>query len=126
MNIITDTLARIQNSVIVKKKSVDVLNAKSVLAILDVLKKEKMIGDFQITEDKKYVTVDLLYVAKEAVASHFEAVSKPGQRIYVKSYDIVPIMNGRGISIISTSKGVMCGAIAKSKNLGGEFICKVW
>ena len=53
-------------------------------------------------------------------------MSKPGQRIYVSKKEIKPIMNGRGISIISTSKGVMSGSVAKSQDLGGEFICKVW
>jgi small subunit ribosomal protein S8 len=60
------------------------------------------------------------------VVKNFIRVSKPGQRIYVSNTEIVPVLNGRGISIISTSSGVMTGAMAKGQNLGGELICKIW
>lgn len=123
-DLIADLLARIQNAIMRKKESVEVVNTKVNREILRVLKEEKMIGEFE--EIGKYVLAELLYDNKEAVISHLERVSKPGQRIYVTNQEIKPIMNGRGISIISTSDGLMSGAMAKSRNLGGELICKIW
>ncbi len=121
---IADMLIRIQNAIMRKKETVEVLNTKLSVEILKVLKQEEMIEDF---EDKdKYLEVTLSYDDGEPVITHLEKVSKSGQRIYVSNNDIVPIMNGRGISVISTSQGVMNGAMAKSKNLGGEFICQIW
>lgn len=123
-DLIADLLARIQNAVMRKSKSVEVANTKVNKEILKVLKQEKMIEDFEILE--KNIEVKLLYDKLEPVIAHLKRVSKPGLRIYVSSKNIIPIMNGRGISIISTSKGLMSGAMAKSKSLGGELICKIW
>ncbi len=125
MNDLTaDLLARIKNGIERRKEVVFVPNTKMNVEILKVLEMEKMIGGFSQVEEG--VNVELLYEGKEPVISTLEIVSKPGQRIYIASKDIKPIMNGRGISIISTSKGLMSGAMAKSKNIGGELICKVW
>ena len=121
---IADMLIRIQNAIMRKKETVEVLNTKLSVEVLKVIKQEEMIEDF---DDKgKYLEVTLSYDDGEPVITHLEKVSKSGQRIYVSNNDIVPIMNGRGISVISTSQGVMNGAMANSKNLGGEFICQIW
>ncbi|MBP6921823.1 30S ribosomal protein S8 [Candidatus Dojkabacteria bacterium] len=125
-DLIADMLARIQNAIMRNKEFVSVLNTNINRDILKVLKKEEMIKDFKLNEDSRTVDVELLYENKEPVISKLQRVSKPGQRIYVTKKEIKPIMNGRGISIISTSQGVMSGSVAKSKDLGGEFICKVW
>ncbi len=125
-DLIADMLARIQNAIMRNKEFVSVLNTNINRDILKVLKKEEMIKDFKLNEDSGTVDVELLYENKEPVISKLQRVSKPGQRIYVTKKEIKPIMNGRGISIISTSQGVMSGSVAKSKDLGGEFICKVW
>lgn len=123
-DLIADLLARIQNAILRKKETVDVVKTKINEGILKVLKQEEMITDY--SDNERMLTVELMYDGLEPVITHLERVSKPGQRIYITSKDIVPIMNGRGISIISTSKGLMSGAMAKSKKLGGELICKVW
>ena len=123
-DLIADLLARIQNGIERKKESVIVPRTKINMEILRVLKTEKMIKDYK--ESEEGINVELLYDGKEPVITTLERVSKPGQRIYIASKDITPVMNGRGISIISTSKGLMSGAVAKSKKLGGELICKVW
>ena len=107
-----------------KKDSVEVPNTKINKNILEVMKQEEMIGDFE--EKDRMIEVALKYDENEPVIIHLEKVSKPGQRIYVSSNEIVPVMNGRGISVISTSKGIMTGAMAKSQNLGGELICRIW
>lgn len=125
MNDLTaDLLARMQNGIERKKEEIIVPMTKINAEILRVLKSEDMIKDYSKTEDG--INVELLYDSGEPVITTLKRVSKPGQRIYVASKDILPIMNGRGVSIISTSKGLMSGAVAKSKKLGGELICKVW
>lgn len=123
-DLIADLLARIQNAILRKKETVDVVKTKINEGILKVLKQEEMIANY--TDNGRMLTVELMYDGLEPVITHLERVSKPGQRIYIASKEIVPIMNGRGISIISTSKGLMSGAMAKSKKLGGELICKIW
>ena len=125
-DLIADMLTRIQNGIMRKKESVSVINTNINREILSVLKKEEMIDDFEVSDDKKTVEVKIAYNDKEPVITKLQKVSKPGQRIYVSKKEIKPVMNGRGISIISTSKGVMSGAVAKSQDLGGEFICKIW
>ena len=123
-DLIADMLARIQNAIMRRKEEVLVINTKMNEGILKVIKGEEMIEDYSVGD--KDITVKLSYNEKEPVVTKFQRVSKPGQRIYISKKDIKPIMNGRGISIISTSKGIMSGAVAKSKDLGGEFICKIW
>ena len=125
-DLIADMLARIQNAIMRKKDTVNVLNTNINREILEVVKKEGMIEDYTVLEGDREVEVVLSYDGKEPVITRLQRVSKPGQRIYITKKDIKPIMNGRGISIISTSKGVMSGAMAKSQDLGGEFICKIW
>ena len=123
-DLIADLLARLQNGIMRKKETVEVVNTKINKGILEVLKIEEMIKEY--TDNGRMLEVEIMYDGLEPVISHFERVSKPGQRVYVTKKEIVPIMNGRGISIISTPKGLMSGAMAKSKNLGGELICKIW
>lgn len=123
-DLIADMLIRIKNAVMRKKNSVEVPNTKINKHILEVMKNEEMIEDFE--EKERMIEVTLKYDENEPVIIHLEKVSKPGQRIYVSSNEIVPVMNGRGISVISTSKGIMTGAMAKGQNLGGELICKIW
>ena len=125
-DLIADMLARIQNAIMRNKDFVSVINTNINRDILKVLKREGMIKDYKLDEDEKLIEVELLYDNKEPVISKLQRVSKPGQRIYVSKKEIKPIMNGKGISIISTSEGVMSGSVDKSKDLGGEFICKVW
>ncbi len=121
---VADFLARMQNGIMRNKKEVKVLKTKMIISILEILKKEGMIVDFEILDD--HIIVKPIYNKREAVVSKFKKVSTPGQRIYVNVNQIVPIMNGRGISIISTSQGLMVGPLAKSKGLGGEHICNIW
>ncbi|MGI6443801.1 MAG: 30S ribosomal protein S8 [Candidatus Dojkabacteria bacterium] len=123
-DLVADMLTRIQNAIMRRKDEVAVINTKMNASILEVVKGEGMIEDYKI-EDKDIV-VKIAYNENEPVITKLLKVSKPGQRIYVTKKEIVPIMNGRGISVISTSKGLMTGAMAKSQNLGGEFICKIW
>lgn len=119
-----DMLTRLQNAVMRKREDVEVLKNKLNIAVLEVLKQEGMITDFEIGD--RTVTVSLVYEDKEPLVSHFAKVSKLGQRIYWSAEEIKPMMNGRGIYILSTSQGVMTGSQAKSKGVGGELICEIW
>ncbi len=121
---IADMLTRIKNALMRMKDTVLVPNTKVNLEILRVLKEEDMIGEFSANE--REVEVVLKYDGNEPVIRELQKVSKLGQRIYMGYKEIKPIMNGRGIAILSTSEGIMSGAMAKSKHLGGELICKVW
>lgn len=121
---IADTLARIKNAVQREKKNVKILNTNMNRAIVQILKQEMFVNEFSVEGEE--IDVELKYIDDEPVIVEVERISKPGQRIYVTKQEILPVMNGRGISVISTSKGVMTGAQAKSQSLGGEFICKVW
>ena len=123
-DLIADLLARMQNSIMRKERVVNVINTKMNMELLRVLKEEEMIIDFEAKD--KEIEVQLAYDGNEPVIAHFTRVSKLGQRIYVSRKEITPIMNGRGIAIISTPSGLMSGAMAKSKGLGGELICKIW
>lgn len=125
MNDLTaDLLARLKNGIERKKETVLVPNTKMNTEVLKVLEMEKMIVGFKVVD--KGIDVELMYDGKEPVITVLRRVSKPGQRIYIASKDLTPVMNGRGIAIVSTSKGLMSGAMAKSKKMGGELICKVW
>lgn len=122
---IADTLTRLKNSVERKKEVSLISDNKMNRYILDILVKEGFIESYSEVEGG--IEVILSYNdGGEPVVMNFKKVSKPGQRIYVGSNDIVPVMNGRGISIISTSKGIMTGAQAKSQGVGGEYICNIW
>lgn len=126
-DLIADMLTRIQNAIMRKKSSVVVHFTKINEEILKVLEQEKMIESYEINEENKEIEIEISYLkGKEPVVRHFKRVSKPGQRIYVSNEEIVPVMNGRGVAILTTSKGVMTGAMAKGQGLGGELICKVW
>lgn len=123
-DLVADMLTRIQNAIMRRKDEVSVINTKMNESILKVVKEEGMIDEYTVND--KDIIVKLAYNEKEPVITKLQKVSKSGQRIYVTKKEIVPVMNGRGISIISTSKGVMTGSSAKGQDLGGEFICKIW
>lgn len=124
MDVLANALSAIKNEIMNKKSEVIVPNTRLVLSVLKVFKKEGFIIDFETVEEG--LLVKLKYVNGEPIVTNFKKISTPGQRIYISSYAITPVMNGRGIGVISTSEGVMSSAMAKSRNLGGEYLCKVW
>ena len=103
--------------------------SKIKVGIAEILKKEGFIEDFEIKEidNKKFIHIDMRYGKKdERVIDTIKRESKPGRRIYLKYNEIPRVLNGYGIAIISTSKGLMTGKAARLKQIGGEIICKVW
>src|SRR5690606_30087639 len=120
-----DILARLQNGIMRKKGEIIVPVNKMSTGILEILKHEEMIADYERVNGA-YVVRASYSASGEPVVTRFKKISKSGQRLYIRAKDIVPVMNGRGISIISTSEGLMTGSYAKSKGIGGELICEIY
>ncbi len=124
---IADMLTRIRNAQGVEKATVVMPSSKLKLAIAKVLKDEGYIEDFKVNEadGKPELVLGLKYYAGRPVIERIERVSKPGLRIY-KGNDAIPqVMNGLGVAIVSTSKGVMTDRKARATGVGGEVICYV-
>ena len=126
---IGDMLTRIRNAQMRLLHQVIIPNSKFRIKILDVLKKEGYIANYKILSDEKKKTslsVDLKYYNGLPVIKEIKRVSKPGRRIYARASSIPKIQNGLGLAIVSTSRGIMTDTDARSKNVGGEIICKVF
>ena len=127
-DVIADMLTRIRNANNAKHESVDIPASNMKKSIADILVKEGYVKGYQIVEDGKQgiIRVALKYNGKEKVIKGLRRVSKPGLRIYASCEDMPRVMNGLGIAIVSTSKGIMTGKKAQSLNVGGEVIAFVW
>ena len=126
---IADMLTRIRNAMAVDKRFVDIPSSNMKKRIAFVLKEEKYIEDFMFINNgvKSSVRVLLKYdYHGKAVISGIERISKPGLRIYVGQNKIPRVLDGLGISILSTSKGVISNKAAKRLGVGGEILCNVW
>ena len=128
-DLVSNYLTRIRNGILAEKEIVSgIPSSKIIEEISRVLKEEGFIKDFRINEieGKKTVSVDIKYFNGKSVISNIEKVSKPGRRVYSQAKEIPYIRKGLGVSIVSTSRGVMTDAKAREMNVGGEIICKVW
>ena len=126
---IGDMLTRIRNGQMRSLNKINIPFSNFRLKILEVLKKEGYIIDFDIDNGEKkikFLSVDLKYYEGQPVIKEIKRVSKPGRRVYSKATSIPKVLNGLGLAILSTSKGVMSDADAIKNNLGGEIICKVF
>ena len=124
---IADMLTRIRNAQIVNKLSVSMPASKLKAAIAAVLKDEGYIDDFAVmaNDGKPSLNISLKYYAGRPVIEKIDRVSKPGLRIYKGSDNIPKVMNGLGVTIMSTSKGVMTDRKAQAAGIGGEVLCVV-
>jgi small subunit ribosomal protein S8 len=124
---IADMLTRIRNAQGVQKTTVIMPSSKVKVAIANVLKDEGYIEDFAVTdaEGKSELKIGLKYYAGRPVIERLERVSRPGLRIYKGKNDIPNVMNGLGVAIVSTPKGVMTDRKARATGVGGEVICYV-
>jgi len=120
-------LTRIRNAQASEKTAVVMPSSKIKAAIAKVLKDEGYIDDFKISQDgaKTFLELGLRYYAGRPVIEKIERVSRPGLRIYKASRDIPEVMNGLGIAIVSTSRGVMTDRKARASGVGGEVLCIV-
>ena len=126
---IADMLTRIRNAVKAKFNSVDIPGSKLKVEIAKILKDEGYIRNYKFLKDGKQgiLRVYLKYGGGQSdVVYGLKRISKPSRRIYVRSKDIKTVLNGLGISILSTSKGVMTDKSARKENVGGEILCNIW
>ncbi|MCX8748768.1 30S ribosomal protein S8 [Snodgrassella sp. B3088] len=123
---ISDMLTRIRNAQRANKASVSMPSSKLKVAIAKVLKEEGYVEDFAVsTETKATLEIQLKYYAGQPVIERIQRVSRPGLRVYKGSNDIPSVMNGLGVVIVSTSKGVMTDRKARANGIGGELLCVV-
>lgn len=125
---IADMLTRIRNANTMRYKEVEVPSSKVKVEIAKILKNEGFINDYKIKKNnvQDIIVLNLKYNNKERVITGLKRISKPGLRVYAKSEEIPRVLNGLGIAIISTSKGIMTGKDAKAANLGGEVLAYIW
>jgi small subunit ribosomal protein S8 len=123
---IADLLTRIRNGYLSRLATIEAPYSKMKAEILRILKKNNYIVDFALSSDKRSFTITLQDVRKTKYVPSFRRISKPGQRIYVKTGDIKKSRNGVGIFILSTPKGIVTGYEAHTLGVGGELLCEVF
>ncbi len=126
---IADMLTRIRNANQNRSKEVIIPSSKMKLEIAKILKEEGFIEEFNVNNEsvQSTLTLTLKYGQnKERVITGLKRISKPGLRVYAKAEDIPRVLNGLGIAIISTPKGIMTDKLARKNNVGGEVIAYIW
>jgi small subunit ribosomal protein S8 len=126
---IADMLTRIRNAVRVERPHVTMPLSKVKRGLAEVLKREGYIWGWEESEGHSVpeLKIDLKYGPNgERVIRHIQRVSKPGRRVYRRADHLRPVLNGLGISILSTSRGVISDREARQRNLGGEVLCELW
>ena len=124
MDPIADLLIAIKNGYMARRKDVSMPYSKFKLAVAQVLENEKFVG--KVEKVDRAINIELIYTNGKPKIEQVKKVSKLGLRVYSKSKNIKTIKGGRGMTIVTTSQGVMSGREAKSKKLGGEVICQLW
>ena len=127
---VSDLLTRIRNGIHATHESVEIPASKLKIQVAEVLKKEGYISSYELNEAdpiKKSIKIFLKYGPRgEKLITGIQKVSKPGLRVYTKSKDAKRVLDGLGIYIISTSKGLMTDRQARKEKIGGEVLCQVW
>lgn len=125
---IADMLTRIRNAIMVNKDTVEVPSSNMKKAIADILLNEGYISGVQLVEDgfSGILKITLKYAGKKSVINGLKRVSKPGLRTYAGVDDMPKVLNGLGIAVLSTNKGIMTDRQAKAANVGGEVLCYIW
>ena len=125
---IADMLTRIRNGIRARHQRVDMPASNLKVGLAAILKEEGYIGSYKLNEDskKRILRINLRYSAEgESVISTLERVSRPGRRVYVGSNEIPRILGGMGVTILTTSQGLMTGKKARKSGLGGEVLCNI-
>lgn len=125
---ISDFLTRIRNAAKAKKVRVDIPASKMKISLAEILKKQNFIRDYQVVEDNKQniISIILRYTDGESAISGLKRVSTPGLRIYKNTKDLPRVLNGLGVAVISTSKGLLTDRDARQQSIGGEVVCYIW
>jgi len=123
-------LSTIKNAYAVSKPSVEVAHSKQIEEVAKVLEKAGFLKSVKVFKESgesfKKLHIDLIYEDGRAKVSDISRVSKPGRRVYKNYRDMKPVLGGFGVSVVSTSRGIMSGSDAKKRKLGGEIICTAW
>jgi len=125
---IADMLTRIRNAGKAKIESLDIPASKIKVELARILKDEGFIKNYKSLEDDKQGVLRIYMKYDDSTCAVFglKRVSKPSRRLFMKSKDIKPVLSGMGISVVSTSKGVMTDRQARQENVGGEILCTIW
>lgn len=126
---IADMLTRMRNAVMIRAEKVDIPASRMKLEIAKILKEEGFIRAYKILKDKKQgiLRITLKYTTEnESIISGLKRISKPGRRVYVSRDSIPSVMGGIGISILSTSRGVLGDKVCRREKIGGEVLCTIW
>lgn len=127
-DLIADAFTIIRNAIMAKKENLDVPASGTLESIFEIFKGEGYIDNFKFIEDKKQgiLRVYLKYEGGKPAIKNIRRISKPGLKVYVKRGEVPSVLRGRGIAIISTSKGIMTDTQAKAQGLGGEVMAYIW
>lgn len=125
-NSFIDLIIRIKNGYLAGKKAVLGRKSNFNLNILKRLKELNFIKDYRLTDDKRMISIDLLYKNNQPVLTGVKIHSKSGKRIYRSYKELKPVLNGLGFSLISTSKGILTNKEAKKLKVGGELLFDIW
>ena len=125
---IADLITRIRNAIMVGKNEILVPTSKLKVGVVEVLKRNGYVAEYEVVEGKPrgVLKVTIFEPGTVAKINEISKVSKPGRRVYSAAEDLPTIKSGRGMVIVSTSKGLMAGREAKKNRLGGEILVKVW
>lgn len=124
---IADLLTRIRNALAVNKPSVEVPHSNVKEEIIKVMQKQKLVEAYSVSKSfPKVIEIRLRSKSTNSPINSLQRVSKPGRKVYSSAKEIPTVMRGKGLMVISTSKGIMSGQDAREKGLGGELMCKVW
>ena len=126
---IADMLTRVRNALMVNKETVEIPSSNMKKAIADIMLAEGFVSDVKLVEDgyNGKLVLTLKYAGKkQPVINGLKRVSKPGLRTYTGAENMPKAMNGMGIAVISTNKGIMTDKQAKAANVGGEVLCYIW
>lgn len=125
---ISDFLTRIRNAAKAKKPRVDIPSSFMKKNLAEILKKQNFIEDFSIVEDNKQNIIRILLKYRNGLSaiSGLRRISTPGLRVYKNSSDIPKVLNGLGIAVVSTSKGLLTDKEARKDGIGGEVVCYIW
>jgi len=128
-DLISDQLTVVRNAIMSRKKTVTIKRSSMLEGIMDIIKKEGFIENYQVIEDTRQGKIKVYLKWTEdgtSVIENLKRISTPGLRKHVQAKDVKEVMGGVGISIISTSKGLLTDREAREQGVGGEVICQVW
>jgi small subunit ribosomal protein S8 len=127
-DLISDAFAMIRNAIMAKKDTVDVPASSTLKSILEILKKEGYVENLKVIEDRRQgiIRIYLKYIEAKPAIRNIRRISRPSLRVYVKKDRVPSVLKGKGLAIITTSRGILTDAEARAQGLGGEIMAYVW